>query len=118
MVSGYRLIKIRVFAIVWIATVAVIVAVLCVQVVPKAAIFDQPPEITYGPGSSDLVERSGGLICYDDDQLMSSADHFWFQALYFRVGRYSCIHRYGVWKHTVRAVLDPSAWNGASPLPA
>jgi hypothetical protein len=88
-------------------TLAVLVIVLYAPDIVKAATLSQPLEVaneTEGPG----LQRGDGLTCYRGKELISPAGDMSFRALYFTVGQYHCVRRYGLSKRLMRAGVDPS----------
>jgi hypothetical protein len=90
------------------AAVVLLLTIPSAQGIPKAATLSPPPEVASETEAPDL-QRSDGLTCYKGKELISPAGDMSFQALYFTVGQYHCVHRYGSSKRLVHATVDPSA---------
>jgi hypothetical protein len=89
------------------AAMAVLRTIPSAQDIPSAATLSPPPGIASETEGADL-QRSDGLACYKGKELISPAGDMSFQALYFTVGQYHCVRRYGSSKRLVRAMVDPS----------
>jgi hypothetical protein len=89
------------------AAVVVLLTIPSAQDIPKAATPSPTLEVANETEGTDL-QRSDGLICYKGKELISPTGDLSFQALYFTVGQYHCIQRYGSPKRLRRAMVDPS----------
>jgi hypothetical protein len=106
-ISARRLFEDRISGITRISAVAVLLTIPSAQDILKAATPSPPPEIASETEGPDL-QRSDGLACYKGKELISPAGDMSFQALYFTVGQYHCVRRYGLSKRLVRVTVDPS----------
>jgi hypothetical protein len=106
-ISARRFFEDRISGITRISAVAVLLTIPSAQDILKAATLSPPLEVaneTEGPN----LQRSDGLVCYKGKELISPAGDMSFQALYFTVGQYHCVRRYGLSKRLLRAMVDPS----------
>jgi hypothetical protein len=78
----------------------------CDQQIVNTADFSQSIVMPAGIIGSDL-QSGGGFICYKSKELISPNGEMSFQALYFTVGQYHCVHRFGLSQRITGAINAP-----------